>query len=507
MIGVTFSQIHYEEYEKTQDKDIFEVVIDSIMIERYSKDEDLTTYLKSLDYSQKRIAILLLLNEDNYEWETLTEKIKGNKVDKVKHLKEIIEDIRHFSKYGQTNKKLLGEVMTPIEELAKPMVKLVEKYDDSFWKNPNNKVLDGSAGVGTFLILSCIKFMIGLKEWEPNVEKRYKHIVENCLYYGDIRDRNVFLWLCIIDPYNEYKTNTYWGSFLDEEFNRHMKYVWGIEKFDLSIQNPPYQVQKEGFKKTQPIWHEFVEKTLDLVKDDGYIIMVHPGGWRNVDGVFKKTQVKLRKNQILELNIFNEKKGLEFFGAETRFDYYISRKSNKDVETVIKTQDGSIFKTNIKNMEFIPNGDFNKINKLIAKGEEERVEILYSRSMYGTDKNNVSDEFGNGFIYPCVYTVPKGDTLKLKYSSEKKGHFGLPKLIWSNGRIISVGSYIDENGEYGLTQFSYGITDKSVNLKNIKKAFDSKEFRNLMEMCAVGQMVINRKIIATFRKDFWKEFI
>jgi len=45
------------------------------------------------------------------------------------------------------------------------------------------------------------------------------------------------------------------------------------------------------------------------------------------------------------------------------------------------------------------------------------------------------------------------------------------------------------------------------NLENIKKAFDSKKFRKLMEMCAVGQLTINYKIIRLFKKDFYKEFI
>jgi len=81
------------------------------------------------------------------------------------------------------------------------------------------------------------------------------------------------------------------------------------------------------------------------------------------------------------------------------------------------------------------------------------------------------------------------------------------KVIWSNGRIKSIGSCIDYDGEYGLTQFAYAIVDEKDKLEYIKKAFDSKRFRKLMELCAVGQLTINYKIIKLFRKDFWKEFI
>jgi hypothetical protein len=110
------------------------------------------------------------------------------------------------------------------------------------------------------------------------------------------------------------------------------------------------------------------------------------------------------------------------------------------------------------------------------------------------------------YKYPCVYTVNSKSNITYYYSSEKKGHYGVSKLIWSNGRISSIGSYIDINGDYGLTQFAYAIIDKPENLHKIKEAFDSKEFRKLMELCAVGQLTVNYKIISIFKKEFWKIF-
>jgi len=108
------------------------------------------------------------------------------------------------------------------------------------------------------------------------------------------------------------------------------------------------------------------------------------------------------------------------------------------------------------------------------------------------------------YKYPCVYTINSKSEITYYYSSEKKSHFGIPKFIWSNGRISSIGSYVDNKGEFGLTQFAYAIVDKPENLQKIKNIFDSKLFRNLMELCAVGQLTINYKIISEFKKDFWK---
>ena len=80
-------------------------------------------------------------------------------------------------------------------------------------------------------------------------------------------------------------------------------------------------------------------------------------------------------------------------------------------------------------------------------------------------------------------------------------------MIWSDGRVISVGSFVDVNGDYAMNQFQFSIVDEVDNLHKIKTAFDSNKFRKLMEYCAVSNMAINHKVIATFRKDFWKEFI
>jgi hypothetical protein len=117
----------------------------------------------------------------------------------------------------------------------------------------------------------------------------------------------------------------------------------------------------------------------------------------------------------------------------------------------------------------------------------------------------MSKEPDDEHIYPCVYTVNSKSEPSLYYSSVQHGHFGIPKLIWSNGRITSVGSYLDLDGEYGLTQFAYAIVDQPEILPLIKKAFDSRKFREIMGACAVGQLSINHKVVAMFKKDFWKK--
>jgi hypothetical protein len=289
MIGTTYSVIQPDIYQTFKDSDDFEHIVDNYIIEKYSTDEGQRQYLLSLPKREKRLKALSLRTNDLYDWKNLVDKITiqsstrlgGNRVSNINHLKQIIADFREFIKRAKVEDKLFGEVMTPLDELARPMVDLVEKYDANFWKSPK-KVLDSSAGIGTFLVICAAKFMNGLKNYpgleDPDV--RFKFIVEHCLYYGELQSGNVSLWLSVIDPYDEYKTNTFWGSFISEDFNRHKNEVWKVDNWDLIIQNPPYnKVDKEvvenkkGSKiKTQPIWNKFVDKSISLLKEGGYMV-------------------------------------------------------------------------------------------------------------------------------------------------------------------------------------------------------------------------------------------
>lgn len=422
----------------------------------------------------------------------------------IGQIEKIIERFRKYIPVGKVEKKSFGEVFTPFSLVNE----MLDTLPVEVWSNPNLKWADLCNGMGNFMIIIIKRLMIGLESWEPNESKRYKHIIENMIYVGELQPKNMFLWILSIDPKSKLKLNIYRGDTLKPEFDKFMKEEWKVDKFDIMVSNPPYQELKEGFKKSQPLWHLFVEMYLNLLEENGYMVMIHPSGWRDVDGAFKMIQKLLLKNMFLYLAIFKESDGLKMFNADTRFDYYCLKKSDKYDLTIIKNQNNIKEKIYLKNMEFIPNANFDIIKKLIANEDEESVTIISDSSYHTQHTDYMSKNKTNKHVYPCVYTVKSGDEITLWWSSvNDKGHFKIPKLIWSNFRIISAGSIIDIDGDYGLTQFSYAIVDDIKNLPLIKTAFDSKRFRNLMESCSVANMSINRKVISTFRKDFWKEFI
>jgi hypothetical protein len=234
--------------------------------------------------------------------------------------------------------------------------------------------------------------------------------------------------------------------------------------------------------------------------------MVHPSWWRNVSGVFKKTQSLILSKQIEQLNMFGFGDGLKTFNAQINYDYYCIKNTPPHKNTKVVCENGEIEYTDISKLDFIPSENIKEILSLVAKDGEEKVEICHSYSAYETRKNWISKTKTDIFKYPCVYTVVKGSNINLLWSSTNdNGHFNIPKVIWSNGSATS--AILDENGEYGLTQFSYAIIDDPENLKNIQIALNNERFIEKIMLFKGLASIYNHKIIATFRKDFWKDFI
>lgn len=504
IIGSTYSTIVpniYDQFKNDGDAEVFESVVLDYLLTKHSDDRELVEYIMSLPKSEKRMATLLAIDGDNVLWSKMNSFVNGCS-DKFEHIKDVVKIINQFVKDGEVERKKYGEVMTPIT-LVREMLDTLPK---EVWSNPNLKWLDPANGAGTFPFVVIYKLMNGLKNVEgfEDVEFRYKHIVENMIYTCELQSRNVALWLCGVDPKDEYTTNTYWGSFLDKGFDYHMKNVWGVDKFDIVIGNPPYQEQV-GPKKTKSIWNLFVKKSISLLSVDGFMTMVHPSGWRSLDGDFKDVQIMFKRN-LLYLEMHDDKDGLEMFGATTSYDWYCY--SSKFVkETKVKDQKGEFSNIDLSSWEFIPAGGFDIFSNLIAKNNEDKVNVIYSRSAYGTDKSNMSRDQVGGFIYPCVYTIIKDNTINLFWSKTNgNGHFNIPKVIWSNG--MASPPTVDPNGQYGLTQFAYAIVDDINNLYNIKKSMDSQKFIETMKLCYMSSgNRFDRKVLSTFRKDFWKYFL
>ena len=369
--------------------------------------------------------------------------IEFQKWDTINHVKDVIVMLREYVKVGEVEKKKYGEVLTPLS-LVKEMIQTIP---NDFWKNPNSKILDSCNGVGPFLIMVIYRLMLGLKDWEPDEEKRYKHIVENMVYAGELQPKNMFLWLCAIDPQDEYLCNIFTGSFLSKEFDEHMKNVWGVEKFDLILGNPPYQ-DSTKISRNSTLWTKFLLKSDRIIKGFGYLLFITPNSWmgptenqrENIKSVFNN-------NKFIYLNLTCGK----YFGVGSTFSFYLIQKSQPECETIILNNDGK-FSFYINDMKFLPN-NINKTTLSIIK------KFFYSEnSKMGFTSNLRNDNFDDNGNYLVWYS----------------NNFKKSKIIGKNSKvkkiIVNLPGYLNpryDDGVYATSKNNLWVNsslDESVSM-------------------------------------------
>lgn len=254
----------YDVFELSKSKDIFDELIVNIINEKYCDIKIAKQYIKTVEKRNKKYATISHLGDNKVIWEDLRNNLHED--NSFKTMNKIHDIIFNYIKYEPSEIKNESIIKTPHNKLVIPMIGLIDEYDSSFWTNPYHKVFDPCGGSGSTLIIAIDKFMDGLKNIITDKEDRYKWIIENCIYYSDSNIKNCFAWISIVDIYNKLKTNTYWGDFLEEDFDIHMKEVWQIDSFDLIIQDPPFKQISKNTKHYSDYYPKFIEKSHSISK-------------------------------------------------------------------------------------------------------------------------------------------------------------------------------------------------------------------------------------------------
>lgn len=404
-----------------------------------------------------------------------------------------------------TAQKTRGEVFTPLDLINE----MLDKLPNEVWYDANLKWLEPSAGNGRFVKAVYDRLMLTIKD--------EKHILENMLYMVELDADNCETIRNTYDA--QYKLNLFEGSFIKhKEFEK----VPFDMKFDIIFGNPPFQYNKN--KKSYMIWHLFIKRSYEeLIAEAGYLLFIHPSAWRDISGNTRFIYDYIKEHNLIYLSMNDYKKAGKVFGIGSNYDYYLVQnvKTRNNI-TLINDIDNNEYEVDLNVWDFIPSGNFSQIKKLLA--DDDGIELIYERSKYGIDKKNMKkveilyksglydirhpfmkNNNNDGFIFPCVYTISQGKGVSVWYSNINKGHFGIPKVIWTNGAGSPI---IDDEGIYGLTEFAYGIVDEKKNLQKIKDAMISNDFINLMRYVIFKKNnKYNYKIIRLFKKDFYKYFI
>jgi hypothetical protein len=524
---------------KIKFEDIMEIFLPALGFMTSEKNDDFSTSIEkmknyavlflneklSLLHGKEEQVVKLLSNVYN-KMENETKKRIDTALELVRtEFKKANNDLKVLSKLvdeylvpTENEKQKNAEVSTPRELRMEMLYKLFQqiktKFVDSNIKETIKqgiKIFEPCVGKGGFVVDLISILMECFKEGIPDEEKRYKYIVEECIYMSELNKWNVYIVEKMINPEKKYKINMNEGDTLELD----IKKKWGIRGFDVVVGNPPYQKYSNNIGVGHTLWGKFVLYCIKLLKQNSLLSLVHPSSWRAPYGSYKNIRDSLTNNNMIYLNMNDVRTGLKIFKCSTNFDWYVVKKSNDYEKTIINDIDNKEYEIDLRALEYIPSGKINIFYNL--SNSDNKVETIYNRSEYGSDKKHVlkkiksetNDEYKQranemGYIYPCCYTITKKDGLTFRYSNIKKGHFGIKKLIWSNGAPPNL--VLDKRGGYGLTEFSYAIVDNEENLEKIKKVMESKEFIELMKYVKYTEHKYQYKVIKTFKKDFWKEF-
>jgi hypothetical protein len=380
--------------------------------------------LRGTSKSSKRLAMLSILDDNRRLLEEYKDLINKESYCS-EYADEVVVLLREYVKVAETEVKEFGEVMTSLDLVED----ILNKFPKEVWSNPNLKWLDPANGVGTFPSIVIKKLMVGLKEIIEDDCQRYKHIIENMIYVCEIQPKNMFLFHCGFDREDQYELNTFFGSYLDDEFDKYKKEVWGIDEFDVILGNPPFQKTLETKNKSvDTLWSKFIYKASTMLSENGILSMICPDGWCSPTFDIPRKEVSIFKDIFKKNNLTyvatNDVVKPFFKNIGTSFTYFVLQKSEYNGETIFETNKG-IVKVNVQEHNFIPKN----IDKISFSIHEK---IL---------KN------GNKFVFER-YRKKDGGML-----DDRHPFFTTPKVKFSRG--LAKFKVSGDNGTSGYDVFTY----------------------------------------------------
>ena len=356
---------------------------------------------------------------------------------------------------------------------------MIKKIPKSFWNRTleNMKILDPVCGNGNFhsVIYNKLK-----NKFSP------KEILENILYFNDV-DLNRTLMINTIFESNNYNLNVTTQDYL--EYNE-------SQLFDLIVANPPYAKLLPNGKrasKNHNLIKPFLEKSLKLLKPNGYLLFITPDNWMSYAD--RNTLIeKITSLQIMYLNIHSAKKYFKKIGSS--FTWYIIKNCPGKRKFIVEgIRRGVPYKSKVKSevRKYIPLVYNDTIQSILHKTLDSdlpkfKVETSSDLHKY-TKKHLISVEQDDDHPYRLIHT-PKQTVYASRPHKYQSGY----KVFISTTSYYSVG--VDD---CGMTQSIAFIRcgNNVTQAHNIRDVLKHPLYKFLNDICRWGNFN-NIRILQSF---------
>ena len=365
----------------------------------------------------------------------------------------ILKELEKVLKTEFIDQEMNDEISTPFSLLEKIYKKI---YSIQLKRKP--AILDYSCGKGNIIVYTFLRMYKYLIKKEQDPVKTCKIIIENCLYFGDINEKNVAIVCFILHNYAKYLTkqevsykfNYYVGDSFKLDITKH----WNVDKMDMVFVNPPFHDDVKRKKTQHKLWIDFTKLTFNKwLKENGTLIQISP------------TSFSTPSSKIL--TIFKEKcvshlflKEEEFFpDVNTTISWYIVQNTN-DTSTLTNINDK--YKLLIDDsMLYLPSDFCDEsisIHKKVIFDTTEKQQVKYD---YTTAHNvlihkehpTISKTETEQHKYPMFHT-----NKQVWYSSVDQDFRVKKKVMWTRSGYTK--PFFDD-GTLGVTDMGYYILVKS----------------------------------------------
>lgn len=404
---------------------------------------------------------------------------------------KLIKFVNNYSG-NESDKKKRGVVFTN----ENTIIKLLDLLPDKVWSDKTLKWLDPGAGIANIMIYVYFKLMdnINIK----NEENRRKHIVENMLYFIELKEDYVE-YIKTFFCHDKYKLNIHNGSFVNMNIESDNNNIYSDNiLFDIIVTNPPYQKPtKYGTASSKPLYHLFIERSIDILKDSGFLVAIHPYTWRRKSREIKLID-KLLKYQIIYIYTDNNFK--EFKVSAIHINYYLLEKKVSYKKTICENYfNNKYYKSNIhinNKLGYLPilltDETFSIINKMTNINNNKLNIKLESKTSSTHSPENIHTESTNVFKYKNYHTFSIRKECNIyKYSKEKHPSHDKKKIIMNFKGGYNIFRPFIDNGTMGITDNALYM--EVINDDNIIELFNSDLFKFILHITSYNYAP-NKKI-------------